>query len=266
MKILSYNIMSGGFSDYGDMSKKPQRLDLLRKIITEQKPDFVSLIDTYRWTEVFNIDELQKIFGYKNIFMVKLDDERLIKKGHDNGITVMTNLDVLNFIQIRLFNRNAIKTTVNFKDKKIDIFSIYLDDMSEDTRLKQVESLFGFIDKTPTIFMGDLNTIDGDDKTILPILGNSLDGVFREMSRGEVIKFIRNNDFMDTNLERTKTVPTKLFPIKISEPIARLDYIFYRGDFKVKSFDVLRGDLFDKMSDHFPVRVSLETDDMFNAL
>ena len=62
--------MSGGFSDYGDMSKKPQRLDLLRKIIIEQKPDFVSLIDTYRWTEVFNIDELQKIFGYKNIFMV----------------------------------------------------------------------------------------------------------------------------------------------------------------------------------------------------
>jgi len=250
--------MSGGFSDYGDMSKKPQRLDLLRKIITEGKPDFISLIDTYRWTEVFSIEELRKIFGYKNIFMVKLDDERLIKKGHDNGITVMTNLDVLNFTQIRLFNRNAIKTTLSVDDKKIDIFSIYLDDMSEDTRLKQVESLFGFIDKNPTIFMGDLNTIDVDDKTVLPILGNSLDNVFREMSRGEVIKYIKNNDFRDTNLERVKTVPTKLFPIKISEPIARLDYIFYRGDFKVKSFDVLRGNLFDKMSDHFPIKVSLE--------
>ncbi len=249
--------MSGGFSDYGDMAKMPQRIDLLKEILDRQKADFVSLIDTYRWTDVFTREDLQKMFGYKNVFMVKLNDERLIKKGHDNGITVMTNLEVSSFSEVRLFNRNAIKTELNVDGRKVDIFSIYLDDVSEDTRLEQVRSLFGLMSSNPTVFMGDLNTMDGDDKTKLPILGNILDVVFREMSRGEVIKLIKENGFIDTNLVRMKTVPTKLFPIKTDGPLARLDYIFYRGNIECKNFEVLSREMFEKMSDHFPIRVDI---------
>ena len=257
MEFLAYNIMSGGFNDYGDMAKMPQRIDLLKEILDQQKADFVSLIDTYRWTEVFTREDLQKMFGYKNVFMVKLNDERLIKKGHDNGITVMTNLDVNNFSEIRLFNRNAIKTELNVEGRKVDVFSIYLDDVSEDTRLEQTRSLFGLMSNNPTVFMGDLNTMDADDKTKLPILGNILDMVFKDMLRGEVIKLIKENGFVDTNLARMKTVPTTLFPIKTDEPLARLDYIFYRGDVGCKKFEVLSGEIFEKMSDHLPVKATI---------
>jgi len=191
MEILSYNIMSGGLKDYSDMSNKPERLELLKETIVKEEADFVSLIDTHRWTEIYTVDDLKNIFGYKNAFLVKLDDERLIKKGHDNGITVLTNLEVKNFEKIRLFNRNAIKTEVVFEGKLVDIFSIYLDDMSEDIRLEQIKSLFKLIDKNkPTIFMGDLNTMDIDDKTVLPNLGIELKNILKDMSRGEVIKFI----------------------------------------------------------------------------
>jgi len=257
MEFLSYNIMSGGFSDYGDIAKIPQRIDLLKEILCQQKADFVSLIDSYRWTEVFTRDDLQKMFGYKNVFMVKLDDERLIKKGHDNGITVMTNLEVSNFSEVRLFNRNAIKTELNVDGRKVDVFSIYLDDVSEDTRLEQIRSLFGLMGNNPTVFMGDLNSMDVDDKTKIPILGNILDTVFKDMLRGEVIKLINENGFVDTNLTRAKTVPTKLFPIKTNEPMARLDYIFYRGNIECKKFEVLSGEMFEKMSDHLPVRATI---------
>jgi endonuclease/exonuclease/phosphatase family metal-dependent hydrolase len=249
--------MSGGFKDYGDMSKKPERIDLLREIINDQKADFVSLIDTYKWTEIFTRDDLQKIFGYKNNFSVKLNDERLIKKGHDNGITVMTNLDVVNFSEIRMFNRNAIETKLKVKDKEIDVFSIYLDDMSEDTRLKQTKSLFEVIENRPTVFMGDLNTFDSSDEIKVPILGSALDMVFRDMSRGEVIKFIRERGFMDTNVDRLKTAPSELFPIKVGNPILRIDYIFYNQYLESGNFKVLRGEIFNKTSDHFPIMTEI---------
>ncbi|MCW1949404.1 MAG: endonuclease/exonuclease/phosphatase family protein [Candidatus Shapirobacteria bacterium] len=258
MEFLSYNIMSGGFSDYGDTANVPQRIDLLKEILAEQKTDFVSLIDTYRWIEVFTRADLQEMFGYKNVFMVKLDDERLIEKGHDNGITVMTNLEVANFSQVRLFNRNAIKTELKVGGNLVDIFSVYLDDVSEDTRLKQMKSLLDLMSDKPTVFMGDLNTMDMDDKTKIPILGNILDMVFKEMSRGEVISLIKQNGFSDTNSLRFKTVPTKLFPIKTDGALARLDYIFYRGNFECRNFEVITGELFEKISDHFPVKANLE--------
>ena len=258
MKVLSYNIMSGGFGDYGNMGTVPERLELLKEVISQEKADFVSLIDTYRWTEIYKSDDLKNIFGYKNAFLVKLDDERLIEKGHDNGITVLTNLEVKNFEKIRLFNRNAIKTKVVFGGKEIDIFSIYLDDLSEDVRLKQIENLFELIDKNrATIFMGDLNTLDVNDKTVIPKANSYLDKVFEEMSQGKVINFIKENGFVDSDVEKLKTVPTKLYPIKLDAPIFRLDYIFYNQYLKSKSFKVLMGEIFDKTSDHFPIEVEL---------
>jgi endonuclease/exonuclease/phosphatase family metal-dependent hydrolase len=167
---------------------------------------------------------------------------------------VLTNSEVKNFEKIRLFNRNAIKTEVVFEGKLVDIFSIYLDDMSEDIRLEQIKSLFKLINKNkPTIFMGDLNTMDIDDKAVLPNLGIELKNILKDMSRGEVIKFIKNNGFIDANIDRLKTVPTKLFPIKIDKAILRLDYIFYSQNLKLRNFEVLIGEIFDKTSDHFPI-------------
>jgi len=258
MKVLSYNIMSGGFKDYNDMSSVPERLEMLKEIIKKEKADFVSLVDTHRWTEVYTPDDLKNIFGYKNAFLVKLDDERLIKKGHDNGITVLTNLEVKSFEKIRLFNRNAIKTEIIFDGREADVFSVYLDDMSEDTRLEQIKSLFSLINKNKaTVFMGDLNSLDKSDESIIPSINFDLDKVLKDMGRGEVIKFIKGNGFIDTNMDKLKTAPTKLFPIKVDKPILRLDYIFHNQFLEAKNFEVLNGEIFNKTSDHFPIEVEL---------
>src|SRR3989344_9382878 len=92
IKILSWNILSGGFKDYGSPEKRPERIDNLASVIKELKPDIVSLVDTHRWTEVFSPAELKNIFEYPYIHMVKLDDPRLITKGHDNGIAVFSQI------------------------------------------------------------------------------------------------------------------------------------------------------------------------------
>ncbi len=136
-EILSWNISSGGFKDYGSTETKPPRIDDLVKIINQIKPDVVSLVDTYRWTKVFTPDELKKIFGYPYVHSVKFEDERLIVKGHDNGITVFSQIPNTRMRTIRFTTRNAVSVKVG----EMDIFSVYLDDISEDTRIKQVEAI-----------------------------------------------------------------------------------------------------------------------------
>ena len=257
--------MSGGFNDYKSEKRVPERLDLLVETLKKIDADFVSLVDTHRWTEVFTEDDLKKIFGYKNVFSVKLEDERLKIKGHDNGVTVLTKLPVEKFEAVRLFNRNAIKTTIN----GIDIFTTYLDDMNEDTRIKQTKSLLELVKpNVPTIIAGDLNTFDQDDvkKSTLKLQDffdknpklEEMKTVINSMARAEVVEMFKSRGFIDMGKKSGNTVPSKLFPIKFNEPIMRLDYGFCTPDIKIESFEVLRDEVFDRLSDHFPIKMRVD--------
>jgi endonuclease/exonuclease/phosphatase family metal-dependent hydrolase len=265
MEILSYNIMSGGFSSYSSKAEKPERLEMLVKTLKEINADFVSLVDTHRWYEIFTPDDLKKIFEYEFVYSIKLDDQRLIDLGHDNGITVMTRLPVEKFETVRLFTRNVVKTRV----EGIDIFSTYLDDLNEDTRIGQVKALLDLVDKDrKTIITGDLNTFDESDlfsaKAGLKILytlnpgAKSMEPVTTGMARAEVTKILKEYGFVDMGKGNGNTIPSKLFPIRVNQPMLRVDYGFCTPDIKVQKFEVLRGEVFDKLSDHFPISMKIE--------
>ncbi len=261
LEILSWNILSGGFKDYGSPKKTPERIDGLASVIKEINPDIVSLVDTHRWTEVFTTEELKRIFGYPNVHMVKLEDQRLIEKGHDNGVAVLSQFPDAKIEAIWLVTRNAIKTRV----EGIDILSVYLDDLSEDTRIKQVQAILNLIDPNiPTIIMGDLNTFDKNDlddaKTNLDELGQrypgpmkSMEASLNEMKRGEVTQLLKDNGFTDLGKDAGATVPAKLFPLPVEKPVIRLDYAFGNNRVKLEDFRVLTDPKFGNLSDHYPI-------------
>lgn len=224
-------------------------------------------MNTHRWTEIFSKSDLRKLFGYKYVHSVKLADERLVAIGHDNGVTVLTRLPVEKFETIRIFSRNAIKTTL----VDLDIFTTYLDDLSEDTRLKQIDALFSrVVPNRQTIIIGDLNTIDKFDSTavqgqITQLLvkhpeARAMETALMDMMRGEVTRRIRQSGFIDMGLGQGNTVPSHLFPIQIDKPIARLDYGFCTSGIRIEKFEVLRDPKFDQLSDHYPILMSLRLD------
>ena len=92
MRIAAYNILSGGFTTYNYESKTPERLQLLIKAIKEINADFIGLIDTFRWDSLFTESELRKIFNYKYVHCINLQDERLKSIGANNGITILSNI------------------------------------------------------------------------------------------------------------------------------------------------------------------------------
>lgn len=265
MNILSWNILSGGFKDYESNENRPPRIQEIAKVIGEIKPDIVCLIDTYRWTEVYTKEELKQLFGYPYIHSVKLDDKRLIAKGHDNGITVFSQVKNTSMKTIRLETRNAIHVQV----KDIDVFSVYLDDLNEDVRVKQVKALLKHIDpNTPTIIAGDLNTLDFDDikKTDehikrlsqkFPGPMNNMEQSLNEMKRAKVTKLLKDNGFIDLGKNLGNTVPAKLFPLPVENPILRIDYAFTNRQIKLEEFKVLVDDAFGILSDHYPIIIKI---------
>ena len=264
-KILSWNILSGGFKDYGSSEKRPERIDGLASAIKNLNPDIVSLVDTHRWTDVFTPDELKQIFGYPYVHTVKLEDKRLIAKGHDNGITVFSKIPNTRMETIRLVTRNAIRV----RAKEIDIFSIYLDDISENTRINQIKAVLELVNpNTPTIITGDLNTIDHDDlaetrKGIeelsrrFPGPMKSMETSLNEMTRCEVTKILTGQGFVDLGKDRGNTVPAKLFPLPIDGPVLRLDYAFGNNRIKSVRFSVLTEEKYGNLSDHYPILMKI---------
>lgn len=261
IEILSWNILSGGFKDYGEPVNRPGRIDGLIDVIKKLNPDVASLVDTHRWTEVFTPDQLKQIFGYLHVHTINLDDQRLITKGHDNGITVFSQIPGSKTQTVWLATRNAIKTHI----AGIDVFSVYFDDVSEDTRIKQVQAILELVDPNmPTIITGDLNSFDNGDlnETVksLDELGQkypgpmkSMETALNEMKRGEVTQILANNGFRDLGKNAGNTVPAKLFPLPVEKPIIRLDYAFGNSRIKLDDFKVLTDEKYGILSDHYPI-------------
>ena len=259
-KLLSYNIMSGCFENYELTSKLTDRFELLKNAVKQIDADYVGLCDTFRWKDTFSTEELKQAFGYNHVLHVDMEDSRVEK---EVGVTVMTNLDVKELNVIRAFNRNYIETVLD----GLNIYTCYFDDLSEDTRLKEVNSLLKQV-KKPAIIHGDLNTFtqtDLEGKTATKKLFEKeneqlmkqLKPVTDEMERCEVVEVLKGNDFVDAETNAEPTMPSKLFPAKVTEPFVRVDYIFHTPDIQSSDVTVHKDDLFHKVSDHFPLSATI---------
>lgn len=243
MNILSYNIRQGGFDSYNSKSVWPEKMVKLIKTVKEINADVVSLVDTFRWTELFTKEKLKDLFGFENIYQIDIDDKSI---GISTGLTVMTNLKVKKFEIVKIYNRNIVKTSL----ENIDIFTVYLSHKNENTRVKQVTSLLKQTNsKRPTVLIGDFNTIDKKD-VVIPGL-EILNPLITEMKKRVVTEIIKKRGFIDADVKKRNTAPT------IIMPVLRVDYAFVKN-VKVLNFKVLRDKVFDNLSDHYPIMLEIE--------
>lgn len=263
MEILSYNVMSGGFTDYSYDLKKPDRLDLIIQVVKQADADFVSLIDTFRWDSFFAKGELSEFFGYEYVYCINLEDERLKKRGHNNGITVLTKIQNIEFETIRIATRNAVKSKLKVDSNMFHLFSLYLDDLSEDTRLEQLDGLKKYIDEpSHSILIGDLNAIKKDHRQLVNERVDKLprDNSFFEKlkpaidnrARGDVFDKLQQFTLRDVSQKEMPTFPTPLL-MNFENPIVQLDYAFVGKAIKVNDFKVIYNSLTRRASDHFPI-------------
>lgn len=268
MKIASYNILSGGFESYQSTQSIPRRLPLLKKALKKIEADFVSLIDTFRWKDIFSDQDLKKHFGYPYVYSIDMNDTRVDPRV---GLTVLSRFPMKNKT-IRLHNRDAIESRLKVDGADYNLFTLYLDDLNEDVRLKQVKVLEKKLKQEKVILMGDLNSFLRTDLPFLPGLLESARAALkmstkqiyqfmteilpavRQMKRCEAVAYLSDElGLVNAIPDFEPTMPSKLFPGGMDRPFIRVDYFFHSPDVKPKKAQVVYGELFDQTSDHFPV-------------
>jgi endonuclease/exonuclease/phosphatase family metal-dependent hydrolase len=271
MKIVSYNVLQGGFRKYGSKEKYPEKMDKIVGAVKAIRADFVSLVDVFRWHEIFSSEEIGKMFGYKNVYQISLEDTIKSKYRNEFGITVMTNLEVKSFEKCWLDTRNCIKTTLVYDDQEIEIFSVYLNNRAEDIRIDQTKKLLKLANiNKPTIICGDLNAIkkgevEGWAKVVVWMAGwlrpkwRREKKIVWDMMRGEVIGMMEKAGWIDSDKKAERTIPSGIDIKGIFGPFLRLDYIFYSDKLKLIKFEVVKGGVYEETSDHYPIVGEFDT-------
>jgi hypothetical protein len=274
----TYNIENGGFSSYSKELSYPKRLNLIKETISDLHADFVGIVDAYRWNESSLFPDVSSIatyFEYKNASLVPLEDIGLAENENSICVSLLSNFPCES-VPIRLYNRNALKSTLHTLKGDIDVFVVYLDYNSEEIRLKEMNVLLEkYVEKNKkTIIMGDFNTLSPHDRKGVAIRFGKLFkklplqkygllySIGEKLADQKVIPLLENEGFVDVAryVHKNKpTLPTKKVHKGIF-PILRLDYCFVK-EMIPEDAEVVHTKNTDIASDHYPLVFSLTIED-----
>lgn len=255
IRIASYNLWNGAHETYYRLVDftKEQRFDVLclQEINGWEDKDYERLKD---FADRAGYTDYQ--FGNSN------SEYKLIS---------FTTLPVtMHTVHVEGFWHCIVETRVKFGDTDLVILNLHLDPWKEDPRLREVERLLEIIDPSkPTILIGDFNSISRAD-TYPPEFLN-------ELRKRKIIKFGQNElDFRVTDCLAAAgfvdvaaqlkhfetTVPTLYNRDEDHEVPARIDCAYVSSGVLslVKDFAVLKSEETDKISDHYPIVLTLSSE------
>jgi endonuclease/exonuclease/phosphatase family metal-dependent hydrolase len=271
MRVATYNIASGGFTNYDSTARQPERLELLQKAIRTIDADILGLTDTFRWKDIFTSRQIEQLFDYPYSYHINMNDTRVDKR---IGVAILSRSPIITHEAIRLHNRDAIKVTVRLAntDRLLKVFVVYLDDLSELTRQKQVQDAVTYLSGAePTIIMGDFNAVWPQH---VPQVKRQVDDFlvshpeFMQRDDYEAVKFTFDNFYAATilpnlaehglieALELRPTAITPLHPLAMPT-IFPVDHILGKNC-TVSDYSVCKDALFDIASDHYPLMANLD--------
>jgi endonuclease/exonuclease/phosphatase family metal-dependent hydrolase len=267
--MMTWNIKSGGFNRYDLWAMQPEREQIIKQIVDERHMQegvsAVTLVDAYRWDEVYGGQQgIADHLGYKEARFTRLEDDRLIRnKGAGIGIAFATDEKIAASTILDLESRNALGVILDAGRHGLQIAGVYLDDLDEDVRLKQVNALCSQLEPdVPTVLTGDFNalraTLHGaalrhrlGDMAVRMLartlprsseLGKAVSG----MNRREVVPQIERLGFSEAHAGKQPTALGRLM-------IFGVDYAFHNERVTIENFNVLSGAQARCASDHRPI-------------
>jgi exodeoxyribonuclease-3 len=253
MKLMTYNILDGGEG----------RLQLIVDAIKKEHPDYLTITEANTFANK-NSKILKEISGKIGLpyFDIALSGE------YNYHVAVVSKYPFKEVHKIQPLMRACLVTLVETNFGFLSIASLHLTPYSEDLRRPEIELIVNFQKKYENrILMGDMNSLskhDGYNQELIRKFNKvqlkkfTTDGHFRF----DVIEKILAAGYYDTALQlgknKTYTVPT---PANMDNAHAnmRLDYIFISSSLLLylNDYDVIKNDITDKASDHYPVIVNL---------
>lgn len=262
LKILSYNILLGfhknATSNY-EFEKK--RLDAVKKIIKEEKPDILGLNEAF-----FNAPNKHNIsMNYREIFGYKYS----VNGMHFwDGTTILSNIPLEDSFTMSDDHGTGVGAQIKIKNKKLNLVLIHpTHDKPDEQKISFVKPILDNI-KNNLILFGDFNALSDDDsyekekmdKAFKLFAGRHYQVKVNRLMDTKLIPLVKSYGLRDVLLSQGKqepTIPTELIKQKINCPI-RLDYFFASKDIKVISAKTIKNKYSEVASDHYPIICEIE--------
>jgi exodeoxyribonuclease-3 len=164
----------------------------------------------------------------------------------------------------------ALEVKVQFGGKPVSIYNVHLDPWQENSRDKEIARILASIQPgASTIITGDFNSLSRQDNYPPELLAQLQAKGISKYGAGalefKVIDRLLQAGFVDVAAAAgtfTPTVPSALNTDKDHEVPVRVDYMFVSADLAplVKEVALLKNELSDAISDHYPLVVTFKFD------
>jgi exodeoxyribonuclease-3 len=263
IKILSYNVLYG-------LQKDSLNIERYKTLVKDLAPDIVATQEMNGWTQK-TLEELARAYGHPYALQSK-------EEGFPVALTAKAPL-----VNFRKVTENMWHSYIYAKVKGVHLFVIHFSPFSYEKRLEEVENILAQANELPVnepiLIMGDFNSLAESDSEHYG--ENVLEGMrkseekhthIRNLNQGQidysVTGKLKEAGFKDTyrllNTEFVGSVPSfKSGQGKIKESNTgipkRIDFVWCNAaaaPFVTKSV-VLKNELSDVISDHYPVYVEM---------
>jgi exodeoxyribonuclease-3 len=252
MKVMYLNILEG--------SREKERFEKIIRFVNSENPDILGLSELKDWdkNDYEKLKEFQKKTNYKNSVFCKCH------RGFH--LALFSNQDFLEQKTIADgFVNGFIRARLMINNEPMVVILTHLHYVNEDLRLKELEIIQQNIGNDENIIlMGDMNSLSPldnyDENQLLDFMRKiGIDKFGKEKIRRDAITKIMDMGFVDIVKQFSKSfeysVPSLYNRDKDHFTKLRLDYIFANKQIadKVTKAKIIRNDITNQLSDHFPV-------------
>ncbi len=266
--LAAWNIKAGGFTSYQAVETVPEREEAISDAVIELRSYYdvstLSLTDAHHWGKVYGSDQgIADHLGFQEARFTHIDDARLNENdGAGIGLAVATDRQITRSGDLDLGTRQGLGVILNIGAYGLQLADVYLDDLSEQVRARQVRALFSELEPDmPTIINGDFNALRRDlenaslntkvrDMMVRALAlalpkSTELGVTIKGMNERTVIPMIEAAGWRDA--DRAQCRPTAKTPRPL---LFGIDYAFHNRAVAVSGFRVPDTG---KASDHRPI-------------
>lgn len=274
LKIVEYNILDGihTFDEPPEFQK--ERLQQIKQVIKSLDPDILVLTEACSAkANNHGVDiNYAKEFGFPHSFHAHA------VSGKQHGNSILSKYPIVSAENYSVYQRKFGRVQIKVGKKTIT-FDIVHPHPSL-TEIERMQFFKGVIRdmKRPYVLAGDFNTWSAEDikgrdlnkivKTLMQISHNMnqnkvlLEENIRGQATCQTTNFVKSNGLIDTYRAIHKkgfqyTVPTDSCSLD-KNAASRIDYIFCSKDFKVLDAGIVKNELTEEASDHYPIYAVLE--------
>lgn len=267
IKLMQFNIRTGFRITNKPYSFEGNRLEYAKKLVEKENPDILTINEAYFETKNNGI-----LMDYKKIFNYPYYAHGNYKKGECPfwGSAVLSKFPIVSLNNKNVGLTGYLRIKIKLDKKIINLDLAHIAPIPLLTSKEQEKGIKNILNKPKKnyLLVGDFNSLSSLDNYDSKKLINSWKKIdpdaqknVIEMLKRDALRFALSTGLKDTYKEKNKkfgfTIPTN-FLSKDKSTGVRIDYILCSKEFKVIDSGIIKNNLSENASDHYPIYAILE--------